>query len=74
MVSTATRTTQVDTATKENDGAGAALARLVPDFDGPNKDLLIKMEAMLREAHQISITVAIQEVDGGSVFQEGAWV
>lgn len=35
--------------------------------------MLIKMENMLREA-QISITKAIQEIDGGAEFFEDAWV
>lgn len=59
--------------TNQNDSTGAGLARFVPEFEGHNKDLLIKMEAMLREA-QISITSAIQEIDGGAVFEEDAWV
>jgi coproporphyrinogen III oxidase len=44
-----------------------------PDFEGGDKELLIKMERMLREA-QLSICKAIEDIDGGAKFQEDAWV
>jgi coproporphyrinogen III oxidase len=50
------------------------LASMVdPDFEGGDKELLIKMERMLREA-QLSICKAIEDIDGGAKFQEDAWV
>jgi coproporphyrinogen III oxidase len=50
------------------------LASMVdPDFKGGDKELLIKMERMLREA-QLSICKAIEDIDGGAKFQEDAWV
>jgi coproporphyrinogen III oxidase len=53
--------------------ANSGLAHLVPDYPGHNKELLIQMEQMLRDA-QISITRQIQEIDGGAEFFEDAWV
>lgn len=49
------------------------LAKLVPDFPGHNQDLLIQMEAMLRQA-QMDITRQIAEIDGGATFHEDTWV
>jgi len=48
---------------------------LVRDEDGPdgNYPMRRKMEQMLREA-QISITEAIQDIDGGAKFKEDAWI
>lgn len=52
---------------------GLGLAKLVPDFDGHNKDLLIQMEEMLRQA-QLDITSQIAAIDGGATFREDTWV
>jgi coproporphyrinogen III oxidase len=57
----------------DDDTLTTGLANLVQDFEGHNKELLIKMEKMLRKA-QISITKAIQDIDGGATFKEDAWV
>jgi coproporphyrinogen III oxidase len=57
----------------QNESPGTGLAQFVPEFEGHDKDLLIKMEKMLREA-QISITSAIQDLDGSATFREDAWV
>jgi coproporphyrinogen III oxidase len=38
-----------------------------------NHKMRAKMEKMLRDA-QISITKAIQEIDGGTTFREDSWV
>lgn len=38
-----------------------------------NHEMRVKMEKMLRDA-QISITKAIQEIDGEAEFQEDGWV
>ena len=48
---------------------------LVRDEDGPdgNYPMRRKMEQMLREA-QISITEAIEKIDGGAKFHEDAWL
>jgi coproporphyrinogen III oxidase len=53
---------------------GAGLSATFPEnFEGGDKEWIVKMENMLREA-QISITEAIQEIDGGATFFEDAWV
>ena len=49
------------------------MAKLVPDFPGHNKDLLMQMEAMLRKA-QLDITRQIAAIDGGATFHEDTWV
>lgn len=45
----------------------------MPDFPGHNKELLIQMEGMLRQA-QLDITRQIAAIDGGATFQEDTWV
>jgi coproporphyrinogen III oxidase len=51
-----------------------APATLVRDGDGPdgNYPMRSKFEKMLREA-QISITKAIEDIDGGAIFREDCW-
>jgi coproporphyrinogen III oxidase len=58
---------------EDDDETATGLANLVQDFDGHDKELLAKMEKMLRKA-QISITKAIQDIDGSATFTEDAWV
>ncbi|GAX26527.1 coproporphyrinogen III oxidase [Fistulifera solaris] len=45
---------------------------LIEDFESGNRDMIKKMEVMLRQA-QLDITKAIAEIDGGATFQEDAW-
>ena len=49
-----------------------SLSRFGGDMKG-NQDMRLKMEAMLRDA-QISITKAIEEIDGEGKFREDSWV
>ena len=64
---TVTQTQNLDT----DDELGASLIRFGGDMDG-NHEMRAKMEKMLREA-QISITNAIEEIDGQATFHEDSW-
>ena len=45
---------------------------LIGDFESGNRDMIQKMEVMLRQA-QLDITNAVAEMDGAATFQEDSW-